>query len=203
MIHNLLTITENFFGGMNYMTIVFLMALESSLFPVPSEAVMIPAGYLASIGKLNIFISILAGAFGSMIGATFNYFFIGKFIGRPFITKYGKYFLIDEDKYNKTEKLFLTNDKLYTFIGRLIPVVRHLISIPAGIFEMKFPVFLLITGLGAGLWCTILTLCGYFFGESMIQFFEKYSNEVGIGACILIGIWLYFKIFKNGKKKKK
>lgn len=147
---------------LDYGSIFFLMALESSLFPVPSEAVMIPAGYLAASGKLSLWISLLVGAFGSLAGATANYL-LGKYIGRPFIEKYGKYFLIKKEKYELTERLFDKNDKLYTFLGRLIPVVRHLISIPAGIFRMPYWIFALITTLGAGLWCLILLLSGYYF----------------------------------------
>lgn len=123
------------------------MALESSIFPVPSEAVMIPAGYLVATGKLSMVFSILAGTLGSLIGASINYYILGQLIGKPFLEKYGKYFLINHKKYLEAEKLFLTNDKLYTFIGRFIPVIRHLISIPAGMFRMNYPIFLTLTGL--------------------------------------------------------
>lgn len=152
-----------FFGGLSYTSVFFLMALESSIFPVPSEAVMIPAGYLARTNGLSFLLLLAAGTFGSMLGATVNYYILGQWIGKPFLEKYGKYFLINHKKYLQAETLFLKNDRLYTFVGRFIPVVRHLISIPAGIFRMNFPIFLLLTGLGAGIWCLILMLSGYYF----------------------------------------
>jgi len=124
---------------------------------------MIPAGYLASQGKLSLILVLCSGTLGSMLGATINYYILGRFIGKPFLEKYGKYFLINHAKYLQAESLFLKNDKVYTFLGRLIPVVRHLISIPAGVFRMPFPIFLLLTGLGAALWCSVLLFVGYYF----------------------------------------
>jgi len=96
------------------------------------------------------------------VGASANYL-LGKYVGKPFLLKYGKYLLINHAKYLEAEKLFLTNDRLYTFLGRLIPVIRHLISLPAGIFRMNYPIFALITALGAGVWCSVLLSVGYFF----------------------------------------
>jgi membrane protein DedA with SNARE-associated domain len=101
-------------------------------------------------------------------------------LGKPFLEKFGKYILITREKYHRTESLFLRNDKLYTFIGRLIPVVRHLISIPAGIFRMKIIPFISITFLGATLWCGILVALGYYTGPYMEILIGKYSNEVGL-----------------------
>lgn len=165
MFHQIFEAVLSFFGGLSYTSVFFLMALESSIFPVPSEAVMIPVGYIASQGKLNLIFLLFSGTFGSMLGATINYYILGQFIGKPFLIKYGKYFLINHEKYLQAEFLFLKNDKVYTFLGRLIPVVRHLISIPAGVFRMNFPIFLLLTGLGAAIWCLILLFVGYYFGE--------------------------------------
>ncbi|MDD2487366.1 MAG: DedA family protein [Candidatus Gracilibacteria bacterium] len=193
-----LQIVLDFFGGLDYTSITFLMALESSIFPVPSEAVMIPAGYLVASGKLNMFLVILSGTVGSVLGATLNYFILGQLIGKPFLLKYGKYILIKEKDYHKAEKLFLTNDKLYTFVGRLIPVIRHVISIPAGIFKMNFPIFTFITALGAGLWCTVLTLFGYYFGDDIISMVEKYTKFIGIMGIIFVASY----IFKNFYRKK-
>src|SRR3546814_3071661 len=103
------------------------MALESSLVPIPSELVMIPAGYLAAQGSLDPLLATLAGGSGSLLGASANYLF-GRYAGRAFLLRYGKYFLIDERKYHEAEKLFLRNAQWATFIGRFIPVIRHLIS---------------------------------------------------------------------------
>ena len=112
------------------------MTLESSIFPVPSELVMIPAGVSAAGGHIDPVLATLVGGVGSVVGGLLNYYILGKWLGKPFLTKYGKYILITPEKYKRAEDLFLQNDKIYTFIGRLIPVVRHLISIPAGISRM-------------------------------------------------------------------
>jgi len=129
---------------LDYSMIFFLMTLESSVFPVPSEAVMIPAGYLVATGQLHFLPTFLAGVLGSIAGATLNYL-AGSYLGKPFLIKYGKYLFISSEKYERAEKLFLKNDALYTFLGRLIPVIRHLISLPAGVFRMSYPVFLIAT----------------------------------------------------------
>src|SRR3546814_19674956 len=105
------------------------MALESSLVPIPSELVMIPAGYLAAQGSLDPLLATLAGGSGSLLGASANYLF-GRYAGRAFLLRYGKYFLIDERKYHEAEKLFLRTAQWATFIGRFIPVIRNLISLP-------------------------------------------------------------------------
>lgn len=193
MFHQIFEAILNFFGGLSYTSIFFLMALESSIFPVPSEAVMIPAGYLAATGKLSITLALLAGTIGSLLGATVNYYILGQLIGKPFLEKYGKFFLINHKKYLEAEKLFLANDKLSTFIGRFIPVIRHLISIPAGMFRMNYPIFLALTGLGAGLWCLALLSVGYYAGEGMVDIFSRYTKEVSIGIVIItIASLIYF-----------
>ncbi len=186
-----------FFGNLSYTSIFFLMALESSIFPIPSEAVMIPAWYLAQWWKLSFIWVILAGTFWSLFWAIVNYFILGQFIGKPFLLKYGKYFFISPQKYQKAETLFLKNDKLYTFIWRLLPVVRHLISIPAGIFKMNFLYFVIITTLGAGLWVSILTIFWYYFGEGIVDIFHKYSGEANIIIGLLVVIWVVYFIRKK------
>lgn len=180
---------------LGYAEIVFLMALESSLFPVPSELVMIPAGYLAAKGQLDPFLATAAGAFGSLIGASANYL-LGRYAGRAFLLRYGKYFLINERKYHEAEALFLKNANLATFVGRLIPVIRHLISLPAGVFGMPLLPFALITTLGAGLWCAILVAAGYYLGEPAVAAIRDYSHEAGLVAIAvagLFGAWFLFR----------
>lgn len=198
MFQHLFTQILDIFGGLSYGSILFLMALESSIFPVPSELVMIPAGYLAATGKMSVWIVVLAGTVGSLIGATVNYYVLGQWIGRPFLERYGKYLLINHKKYLQAEDLFLKNDRLYTFLGRFIPVVRHLISIPAGMFRMNFPIFLLLTGLGAGLWCAILTLLGYYFGQDVVTLVSQYTHEVSI--AVVIGLVVFMVWFIRKKK---
>lgn len=180
---------------MGYAEIMFLMALESSLFPVPSELVMIPAGYLAAKGQLNPFLAVAAGGLGSIVGASANYV-LGRYAGRAFLLRYGRYFLINERKYHEAEALFLKNANLATFVGRLLPVIRHLISLPAGVFGMPLLPFVLITGLGATLWCAVLVAAGYFFGEPAIQAITEYTHEIGLVAVLLtaaFGLWFLLR----------
>lgn len=145
MIHTLIDSVLTFFGALSYSDIFILMAMESSIIPLPSELVMIPAGWIAASGTLDPYIATLVGGMGSVVGATANYFILGRLIGKPFLRKYGKYIFITHEKYDRAESLFLRNQNLYTFLGRLIPVVRHLISIPAGIFRMPLFPFWSIT----------------------------------------------------------
>ncbi|QHS09387.1 DedA family protein [Sinimarinibacterium sp. NLF-5-8] len=170
---------------LGYAEIIFLMALESSLFPVPSELVMIPAGYLAARGQLDPLLATLAGGLGSLIGASANYI-LGRYAGRAFLLRWGKYFLINEAKYHEAERLFMKNAHWATFIGRLLPVIRHLISLPAGVFGMRLLPFALITSAGATLWCAVLVAIGYYLGEGAVDLVRHYSHEVAI-AVVLIG----------------
>lgn len=192
-------ITE-LYSGLGYLDIVVLMALESSLFPVPSELVMIPAGYLAATGQLDPFLCVLAGAVGSVIGASANYL-LGAYVGRAFLLRYGKYLLIDAAKYAEAEQLFLKNAYLATFIGRLLPVIRHLISLPAGIFSMAWTPFLLITAAGAALWCAVLVAVGYYVGEPAVAMFREYLHEVTlvvVAALVVFAAWFLF----HGRRRK-
>jgi len=192
---------QNLYANLDYTAIFFLMALESSIFPVPSEAVMIPAGYLAQTGQLNLTLVILAGTLWSLLWAIVNYFILWMLIGKPFLMKYGKYFLVSPKKYHKAESLFLKNDKLYTFLGRLIPVIRHLISIPAWIFKMPFFQFALITTLWAGLWCAILTFFGYYFGAGLVEVFHKYTTEVSIVVALAILAFVVWFLMSKEEKE--
>jgi len=162
-------------GAMGYPGIFLLMAMESSIIPVPSELVMPPAGYLAYQGKMNMAVAILCGTFGSLAGAYANYF-ASHYLGRPLILKYGKYVLIPPDKFERVEGFFLRHGEISTFIGRLLPVVRHLISIPAGLSGMNHVRFSLYTLAGAGIWCSILTGIGYVIGENR-QLIMQYSHK--------------------------
>jgi membrane protein DedA with SNARE-associated domain len=184
------------YAGLGYAEIVFLMALESSLFPVPSELVMIPAGYLAATGALHPALAVLAGTAGSVIGASANYL-LGRYVGRAFLLRYGKYLLINDAKYHEAEAMFLRNARMATFIGRLLPVVRHLISLPAGVFGMAWSWFIAITALGAALWCTVLVVFGYYVGEPAVALAREYMHElaivVGIGLAAFVAWFLFHK----------
>lgn len=184
---------------LGYAEIVFLMALESSLFPVPSELVMIPAGYRAAQGALDPWLATLCGGLGSLIGASANYA-LGRYVGKAFLLRYGKYFLISQKTYDDAEALFLRNANVATFVGRFIPGVRHLISIPPGMFGMRLPPFVLLTTLGATLWCGVLVAAGYFFGEPVVAAVAAYTHEAGILALLALFLFVLWFVFKHRSK---
>jgi membrane protein DedA with SNARE-associated domain len=144
--------------------IVVLMAIESSVLPLPSELVMPPAGYLAAKGHLNAGLAVAAGTLGSVLGALVNYT-LAVLVGEPVLRRYGRYVLVSERSLDRTEAFFRRHGEISTFIGRLLPVIRHLISIPAGISRMRLGRFAAFTALGAGLWCGILTYLGWLIGR--------------------------------------
>lgn len=197
MLSNIINFIVETIGDLGYFGIFILMFLESTVFPIPSEVVMIPAGYLAHKGEMNIYIVILLGILGSLGGALFNYYFALKF-GRKFLMKYGKYFLVSHESIEKTEKFFKNHGHISTFSGRLIPGLRHYISLPAGLARMNLFVFCLYTTLGATIWVIILTLLGYYIGdnEELVKEYLRYLI-VGLLLCLtLLGIWYYKKIKK-------
>jgi membrane protein DedA with SNARE-associated domain len=196
--HELITWLVNTIGALGYPGIFLLMAMESSVFPVPSELVMPPAGYLAQQGKMNIWIAIFWGTAGSLAGAYANYF-AAHYLGRPLILKYGKYVWITEEKFAKVERYFRDHGEISTFIGRLLPVVRHLISLPAGLAGMNHFKFTLYTLLGAGIWVTILTYIGYFIGANQ-ELIMKYSHQALI-SVVLVSIVIIMLYVRNHRKK--
>lgn len=153
----------NTVGELGYIGIFFMMFLESSFFPFPSEVVMIPAGYLAYKGDMNIYIAIFMGILGSLAGALFNYILALKF-GRAFVLRFGKYFFFNENAMQSMEIFFKKHGEISTFVGRLIPAVRQYISLPAGLAKMNIAKFSFYTSFGAGIWVIILTIIGYYVG---------------------------------------
>ncbi|RAX54901.1 alkaline phosphatase [Helicobacter sp. 16-1353] len=153
----------NTVGQLGYIGIFFMMFLESSFFPFPSEVVMIPAGYLAYKGEMNIYIAVIMGILGSLAGALFNYYLAIKF-GRSFILRFGKYFFFSEKTMQTMEIFFQKHGEISTFVGRLIPAVRQYISLPAGLAKMNLAKFSFYTSFGAGIWVIILTILGYYVG---------------------------------------
>ncbi len=180
-------------GAMGYPGVFLLMAMESSVIPVPSELVMPPAGYLAQQGEMNIAVAILCGTFGSLLGAYVNYF-AARHLGRPLLLRYGKYVWITEEKFAKVEKFFLKHGEISTFLGRMLPVVRHLISLPAGLSGMNHLRFSLYTLLGAGIWVTVLTYIGYFIGENR-ELIMRYSHQalVVVILCSAVVLSVYIR----------
>jgi len=175
-----------------YLGIFLLMAVESSFLPFPSEIVLIPAGYLASEGELSIPLIMSSALAGSMLGAFINYY-LALTLGRKFLQKYGKYFFISESTLDKMDAFFAKHGAISTFIGRLIPGIRQLISVPAGISRMSVAVFSTYTALGASIWAFILTMLGYFIGENQ-ELIDIYLKQITMGVLfmlVIIGFWYY------------
>lgn len=185
----------NTVGDLGYIGIFIMMFLESSFFPFPSEVVMIPAGYLASKGEMNLYGAILTGIAGSLAGALFNYYLALK-LGRQFIVKYGKYILFKEESMEKMETFFAKHGHISTFSGRLIPAVRQYISLPAGLARMNLVAFSIYTSLGAGIWVVILGLLGYFIGGNQ-ALLEEYLHTIVmvsiVGVVFIIAIYIRVK----------
>jgi len=188
-------------GALGYPGIFLLMAMESSVFPVPSELVMPPAGYLAQQGEMHMAMVILCGTLGSLIGAYANYF-AAYYLGKPLILKYGKYVWITEEKFAKVETFFKNHGEVSTFIGRLLPVVRHLISLPAGLAGMNRLKFSVYTLVGAGLWVTVLSYIGYFIGANR-ELILRYSHKALIGALILSATIIIVYSWRHTRNKQK
>ncbi len=181
-------------GSWGYLGIFTLMFLESSFFPFPSEVVMVPAGYLAYLGKMNIFLIIIIGTLGSLLGAWLNYFLAHKF-GRKLLLKF-----LSAAKLEKVEKFFAQHGHISTFNGRLLPVVRQYISFPAGLANMSPTKFTFYTIFGAGIWVTVLTYAGYFLGQNQ-KLIRQYLKEVTVSA--IMGVLLTTAIYLILKRKKK
>lgn len=194
MLHTLINWLVETIGALGYPGIFLLMAMESSIIPVPSELVMPPAGFLAYQGRMNPWLAILAGTVGSLAGAYANYY-AAHYLGRPLILKYGRYVLIPPDKFQRVESFFLRHGEISTFIGRLLPVVRHLISIPAGVAGMNHLRFSLYTLLGAGIWCSILTWIGYMLGEHqelVLSWSQQALFWVLVACFVLVALYVWW-----------
>lgn len=198
---------------LNYGTITLLMTIESSFIPFPSEVVVPPAAWKAAhSGEMNIVLVVVFATLGALLGALVNYF-LAYWFGRPLVSKFansrlGHMCLIDQKKVDQAEAYFDRHGALSTFIGRLIPAVRQLISIPAGLARMKLPVFMLYTILGAGVWNCILAGIGYYLStvpgieneEQLLVQVNRYSSEIGyifIGIAVFIVLFLIYKGVKK------
>jgi len=180
--------------------VLVLMAVESSFIPFPSEVVMIPAGFMAARGEflppdphLGLIVAIVAGVLGSLLGAFVNYG-LSLRLGRPFLYRYGRYFFLPAAALERAEEVFRRHGEITTFVCRLIPAVRQLISIPAGLSRMQFGRFALFTGLGAGIWVVILCLAGYAMGQETREM--TYAELVPAGEA-LVGdnlLWIFLGI---------
>ena len=164
MLEHLIAWLLDRFRNLGYPGIVVLMAIESSILPLPSELVMPPAGYLAAKGEMDFLVAVACGVLGSILGGLANYG-LAHWLGRAFVRRLGRYLLVSEKSLDRSERFFAAHGEISTFMARMVPVVRHLISLPAGLARMPLPRFVLFTGLGAAVWCTILTWIGWFIGK--------------------------------------
>jgi len=199
-------------GNLNYGTIFFLMLLESTVIPVPSEFVVTPAAYHAAGGNLDVFLVILFATIGADIGASINYV-VAYFVGRPVIysfanSRWGKMCLLNQEKVEKSEKYFDDHGIVATLTGRLIPGIRHLISIPAGLAKMNYWKFLLYTTIGAGVWHGILAALGWYLHSIVpeeqlndkISEYAEYIKIVIIAIVLIAIVYLGLKYYLKRKK---
>lgn len=198
---------------LSYWVIVVFMAIESSFIPFPSEVIVPPAAWLAAAGgDLNIVLVVLSATLGALIGALINYG-LALWLGRPIVyafanSRFGHMCLIDQEKVETAEQFFDKHGAVSTFVGRLIPAVRQLISIPAGLARMGLPCFVLFTTLGAGIWNTVLAALGYYCSripgletkEQVVELAGKYSHEIGYVLFAVVALVVGILIYKGLKK---
>lgn len=206
-------ILDFFYQNAGYWLVFIFMVIESSFIPFPSEVVVPPAAYIAvTRGDMNVVLIVLVATAGAVVGALINYG-LSIWLGRPIVyafanSRLGHACLIDKTKVERAEKYFDDHGALSTFIGRLIPAVRQLISIPAGLSRMNIGIFVIFTALGAGVWNCILAVLGYSLGKTvpydqLFPMVEKYNGYFTIGGFILLLICLLFIIWQIMSKKKK
>lgn len=188
LIHN---VVDWYMANLNYFTIGLLMTIESSFIPFPSEVVIPFAAYKAAEGDLNLIMVVLAGTVGALIGAVINYY-LAKYLGRPLVYKFagstlGKMLLLSKDKVIHAEEYFIRNGKSSTFIGRLVPAVRQLISIPAGLANMNMRDFIIYTTAGAGIWNIILAVIGYYIYDLKDKIFPYIDNILIVIGIVFVG----------------
>jgi len=198
-VHEIVNAVVEIVSQFGYLGIFIMMFLESTFFPFPSEVAMIPAGYLASQGEMNLPLVIVVGTLGSLLGALFNYYLARKY-GRKGVLSFGKYFFFTEDKLRKMEKFFVKHGAFSTFVSRLIPGVRQLVSLPAGLSKMSVDKFILYTTLGAGLWVTVLALLGFLIGSNAVLL-NTYLHQIVLITLGLIVIATIVYLFMNKKSK--
>ncbi|MBM5782772.1 MAG: DedA family protein [Pelagibacterales bacterium] len=201
MIDQTINLLVNFIDQIGYLGIFIGMFLESTMFPLPSEAIMIPAGMSAAYGKMNLYLVIFYGVLGNVAGAIFSYY-LADHLGRPVLFKIGKYFFVKPESIVKIEKFFKNHGNISVFIGRLIPGLRHFISLPAGVAKMDMKLFCFYTTIGSAIWTSILTILGFLIGTNK-DLIKKYLHLViiaSIAICsLIIAIYAFLKR-KNSDK---
>lgn len=191
----------NFVDATGYVGIFVMTFLESTFLPIPSEITMVPAGYLVQQGKMDMMTVFCASTVGTVGGAYLNYFIAKKF-GRPLLVRFQKYLFLNEKKIEKLDKFFEKHGEVSTFTGRLLPGIRHFISMPAGLARMRVEKFLLYTTLGGGLWMATLMGVGYFIGnnEALIkQALHQIVIAIAVGSVALFAVYWFF-VQKRGSQ---
>lgn len=202
-----------------FVLIIIFMTVESSFIPFPSEVVMIPAGFLAYRGELStgvpwldLVLAVIAGLIGSLLGAYINYY-LSMWLGRPILHKYGKYFFLKEDTLNRAEEIFRKYGDIATFVCRLLPAIRQLISIPAGLAKMPLGKFTFFTALGAGIWTLILALVGWYLAhlsgdmtyKEMVHMGERMIKDhyiwMILGLALAVGLYIALHKYVMHSKK--
>ncbi|MBR4898131.1 MAG: DedA family protein [Prevotella sp.] len=196
-------------NNLNYGTILLLMLLESTVIPVPSELVVAPAAYHAAGGNLNVVLVVLFATIGADLGASINYF-VALYVGRPVIyrfanSRWGKMCLLNQEKVEKSERYFDDHGIVATLTGRLIPGIRHLISLPAGLARMNYWKFLLYTTIGAGAWHTILAVMGWYLHavvpeDQLSQTIQQYNHYIVAGILAIVVLVIGWLLLKKKKK---
>lgn len=198
---------------LDYFYVTLLMAVESSFIPFPSEVVVPPAGYMAAEGNMNIFAVVAFATLGSLIGAVVNYV-LSLYVGRPIVYKFadsrlGHLCLLNKAKIQKAEAYFDKHGIVATLLGRLVPGIRQLISIPAGLARMNFLKFCLYTTVGAGLWNIVLAAIGYYLHsvvgsrDELLESVKDYETPIVVAICAVIALFVAFVVFKNVRNRKK
>ncbi len=203
--HELITTILNLSQALGYPGIIILMTIESSFIPFPSEVVIPPAAYLASQGIMNVYLVAICGVAGSLIGSSINYI-LARWLGRKVVynladSKFFRLMLLNKKKIAAAERFFLKYGRSSTFIGRLVPAVRQLISLPAGFAEMKYRDFILFTFLGSGLWVIILTWLGYAFGANQ-SLFANYYKQISWFFVFVFIVFVGIVWYRNKKYPK-
>ncbi|MBF0135197.1 MAG: DedA family protein [Magnetococcus sp. DMHC-1] len=187
-------------GQLNYTAIFVLMAAESSILPVPSELVMIPAGYLASQGRLDPWLIVLSSSLGSIAGSLGSYY-LAYWLGRPLILRFGKYFLITPEHLDKTETFVQRHGEISIFTGRFIPGIRHLVSMPAGLARMRLAPFTFYTLVGATLWNVVLLILGYVIGENRQWLQDNLKLVIGGGVGFAVLVLLGYVLWQRSRHR--
>lgn len=198
------TLFDWYIANLNYFTVGLLMAIESTFLPLPSEVIIPFAAYKAGQGDMNVFLVVFSGTVGALFGSLINYT-LAYYLGRPLVykladSKLGKVFLLSKEKVMHAEEYFIRNGRTSTFVGRLVPGVRHLISIPAGLAKMNMRDFMLFTFVGAGIWNIILAIIGYYLYAIREQIFPYIGHAM---VALGVGFVVYLIIKARQAKKAK